>query len=115
MLYVIFAEDHPNSFALRQVAVNAHRERLQQLQNQGQLILAGPLPVADCEELNSQDGMQGSLIVAEFDSLESARNWAAADPYLRSGVYKTVKVTPMVPMFPLAHSSSLSFMHSSLL
>jgi uncharacterized protein len=99
MLYAIISEDVENSLDKRLSARPAHIQRLQGLQNQGRLILAGPHPTIDCEE-PGDNGFSGSLIVAEFPSLEEARQWADADPYRESGVYARVTVKPFKQVFP---------------
>ena len=99
MLYVIFSQDVENSLSLRQQARPAHLARLQQLNEQGQLIVAGPMPAIDSE--NPADaGFSGSTIIAEFDSLAAAQNWADADPYMAAGVYKKVTVKPFKKVLP---------------
>lgn len=77
----------------------AHIKRLQELQDRGRLILAGPHPVIDSENPGDA-GFTGSLIVAEFDSLQDARQWAEADPYIEAGVYAKVIVKPFKKVFP---------------
>ena len=99
MLYAIISEDNDNSLEKRLAARPAHLERLQQLQNQGRLVLAGPHPAIDSEDPGSA-GFTGSLIVAEFVSLEQAQQWADNDPYIQAGVYKQVKVKPFKKVFP---------------
>ncbi|MGD8594791.1 MAG: YciI family protein [Gammaproteobacteria bacterium] len=99
MLYAIISEDNPNSLEKRLAARPAHLERLQQLKNQGRLVLAGPHPALDNEDPGSA-GFTGSLIVAEFESLEQARLWADEDPYIDAGVYKQVNVKPFKKVFP---------------
>jgi uncharacterized protein len=99
MLYAIIGEDVENSLDKRLGARPAHLQRLQALQNEGRLILAGPHPVIDCEE-PGENGFSGSLIVAEFPSLEEARQWADADPYRESGVYARITVKPFKQVFP---------------
>jgi len=99
MLYAIISEDNDNSLEKRLAARPAHLERLQQLQNQGRLVLAGPHPAIDSEDPGSA-GFTGSLIVAEFESLEQAQQWADNDPYIQAGVYKQVKVKPFKKVFP---------------
>ncbi|MGZ8216564.1 YciI family protein [Methylomagnum sp.] len=99
MLYAIYAEDHPGSLPLRKATRPAHLERLQALQAEGRLVLAGPLPAVDAED-PGEAGFAGSLIVAEFDSLEAAKAWAAADPYRAAGVYANVIVQPFKQVFP---------------
>lgn len=99
MLYAIYCEDHEGSLPLRKQARPAHLERLQALQAEGRLLLAGPLPAVDCEEPGDA-GFTGSLIVAEFESLEAARAWADADPYRHAGVYAHVTIKPFKKVFP---------------
>lgn len=99
MLYSIVSTDVDNSLPLRQKARPAHLERLQALQEAGRLVLAGPNPAIDSEDPGSA-GFSGSLIVAEFASLEEARAWAEADPYVAAGVYAEVKVKPFRRVFP---------------
>jgi len=99
MLYAIISEDVADSLDKRMSVRPAHVERLQQLNNEGRLILAGPHPAIDNEDPGTA-GFTGSLIVAEFDSLESAQSWADADPYIAAGVYKQVTVKPFRKVLP---------------
>ena len=99
MLYAFYCEDHPDSLARRLSARPAHLERLQQLQAEGRLLLAGPLPAVDCPDPGDA-GFTGSLIVAEFDTLELASQWASEDPYQAAGVYARVVVKPFKQVFP---------------
>lgn len=99
MYYAIVCEDAANSLPLRRAARPAHLERLQRLEGEGRLLLAGPLPAVDAED-PGEAGFTGSLIVAAFDSLEEARAWAAADPYQAAGVYAGVTVKPFRKVFP---------------
>ena len=99
MLYAIIASDIENSMENRLNARPAHIERLDALQDEGRLILAGPHPAIDSED-PGEAGFSGSLIVAEFDSLDDAEAWAADDPYQLAGVYETVMVKPFKKVFP---------------
>jgi uncharacterized protein len=99
MLYAIISEDIADSLAKRLVARAAHLERLQVLQNEGRLLLAGPHPAIDSEN-PSDAGFTGSLIVAEFTDLAAAQQWADADPYIDAGVYVKVTVKPFKKVFP---------------
>ncbi|MBI3570666.1 MAG: YciI family protein [Gammaproteobacteria bacterium] len=99
MLYMIHGTDTANSLDRRLAARPAHLERLKQLQNQGRLLLAGPLPAVDSNDPGPA-GFSGSLIVAEFESLELARAWADADPYVAAGVYARVEVSPFRKVLP---------------
>ncbi len=99
MLYMICAEDVPNSLPLRRSARERHLARLEALQNEGRLILAGPFPAVDGED-PGEAGFTGSLIVAEFADLDEARAWAEADPYVEAGVYAHVTVKPFKKVFP---------------
>lgn len=99
MLYAIIATDVENSLANRLAARPAHLERLQLLQKQGRLIIAGPHSAIDSED-PGEAGFTGSLIVAEFESLQDAQSWAQADPYQSAGVYADVIVKPFKKVFP---------------
>ena len=99
MLYSIFAYDVENSLPLRASAREGHIARLKKLDAAGQLIMAGPNPAIDSPE-PGEAGFTGSLIVAEFDSLEEAKQWAAADPYIEAGVYDKVDVKPFKLVLP---------------
>lgn len=99
MLYAIWCEDAPDSLEKRKAARPAHVERLSRLQDEGRLVLAGPFPAIDGDDPGPA-GFTGSLIVAEFESLEDARAWADADPYRAAGVYAKVSVNPFRQVFP---------------
>ncbi len=99
MLYAIISEDIPESLPLRLPVRDAHLARLRQLRDAGRLVLAGPHPAIDCEDPGDA-GFSGSLVVAEFDTLESARRWAEADPYVAAGVYASVRVKPFRQVLP---------------
>lgn len=99
MLYAIIAQDAENSLQHRLAARPEHLKRLNTLQDQGRLILAGPHPAIDAED-PGESGFTGSLVVAEFDSLEDAKDWADADPYVAAGVYADVTVKPFKKVFP---------------
>ncbi len=99
MLYAIISEDVANSLEKRMTARPAHLKRLQELQDAGRLILAGPHPAVDSEN-PGEAGFTGSLIVAEFDCLEAAQQWANADPYIDAGVYTQVTVKPFKKVLP---------------
>ncbi len=99
MLYSIVGTDYENSLSDRLAARPDHVARLIELKNQGRLILAGPNPAIDNPE-PGEAGFSGSLIVAEFDSLEDAQNWANDDPYIKSPVYKSVEVKPFNKVLP---------------
>ena len=99
MLYAIIAEDTANSLSKRLETRPAHLERLNTLQDEGRLILAGPHPAIDSED-PGEAGFSGSLVVAEFESLEEAEGWANDDPYMHAGVYGSVTVKPFKKVFP---------------
>lgn len=99
MLYAILSEDVENSLPLRRQARADHLARLEALQEQGRLVLAGPHPAVDAED-PGEAGFSGSLVVAEFDSLEEARAWADDDPYVAAGVYARVRVMPFRQVLP---------------
>lgn len=99
MLYAIIAEDKAGTLDKRLAARPAHVERLQALQAEGRLILAGPCPAIDSPDPGLA-GFSGSLIVAEFASLDAARAWADADPYIAAGVYEKVVIKPFKKALP---------------
>ena len=99
MLYAIIAEDRPGSLEQRLAARPDHLARLQALQSDGRLILAGPCPAIDSPDPGPA-GFSGSLILAEFDSHADAEAWAAVDPYVAAGVYEKVTVKPFKKVFP---------------
>jgi uncharacterized protein YciI len=99
MLYVIIGEDHPGTLDQRLAARPAHVERLRALQADGRLILAGPCPAIDSPDPGPA-GFSGSIIVAEFESLEAAESWAGADPYVAASVYAKVTVKPFRKVLP---------------
>ena len=99
MWYAIMAEDTPASLSKRTIARPAHLYRLKALQDAGRLLLAGPFPAIDSSDPGSA-GFTGSLIVAEFISLEAAKTWADHDPFLLAGVYQHVLVKPFKKTLP---------------
>lgn len=101
MWYMIYAQDHPHRLEARRQARPAHLRRLQVLQAEGRLLLAGPLPAIDSPEPGNA-GFAGSLIIAEFASQEQAQAWADADPYIEAGVYAHVTVHPFLRVFPVS-------------
>lgn len=99
MYYAIISDDVQDSSALRQQARPAHLERLNELRDQGRLLVAGPHPSIDSENPGAA-GFSGSLIIAEFESLEAAKRWADTDPYVTAGVYQSVSVKPFKKVLP---------------
>ncbi|MAY37641.1 MULTISPECIES: YciI family protein [Spongiibacter] len=99
MLYAIISEDIDNSLEKRLAARPAHLARLESLKDEGRLVLAGPHPHIDSENPGDA-GFSGSLVVAEFSSLQDAQQWADADPYIEAGVYAHVKVKPFKKVLP---------------
>jgi uncharacterized protein YciI len=97
--YAIIAEDRDDSLEARLNARPDHVERLRQLQRQGRLLIAGPHPAIDAEDPGPA-GFSGSLIVAEFPDLDSAKTWADEDPYIKAGVYARVTVKPFLKVLP---------------
>ncbi len=100
MLYAIISEDVADSLEKRLSVRPEHLARLQALQDAGRLILAGPHPAIDSENC-ADAGFSGSLVVAEFTSLEDAQHFAQTDPYFDAGVYANVVVKPFKKIFPL--------------
>ncbi len=99
MWYAIYAEDVPNSLEKRMNARAAHLARLHEMQAEGRLLLAGPFPAIDSVDPGPA-GFSGSLIIVEFDNLESATIWADADPFVSAGVYASVVVKPFRKTLP---------------
>lgn len=99
MWYAIISEDIENSLALRKSARPAHLARLELLKDQGRLFVAGPHPAIDNND-PGEAGFVGSLVIAEFASLEDAQLWADQDPYVDAGVYKKVQVKPFKKVLP---------------
>ncbi|WP_151669612.1 YciI family protein [Nitrincola schmidtii] len=99
MFYAVIAEDKPNSLEKRLEVRPEHLERIKQLNNEGRLLLAGPHPSIDAED-PGEAGFSGSLIVAEFSSLEDAKRWAETDPFVKAGVYDKITVKPFRKVLP---------------
>lgn len=100
MWYVIFSQDVENSLERRLSVREKHLERLAQLQNEGRLLVAGPMPAIDSEN-PGEAGFTGSTVIADFASLEAAQTWADNDPYIEAGVYANVIVKPFKKCFQL--------------
>ncbi|WP_111977358.1 YciI family protein [Algibacillus agarilyticus] len=99
MWYVIFSQDVENSLPLRKTAREAHIARLKALADQGRLLVAGPNPAIDAED-PGESGFTGSTVIAEFNSLTDAQEWADNDPYIAAGVYQNVIVKPFKKVLP---------------
>lgn len=98
MYYVIFAQDKPNTLAQRLAVREKHLARLSQLQAENRLLVAGPNPAIDNENPGDA-GFTGSTVIAQFDSLQQAQQWASEDPYVEAGVYGDVIVKPFKRVF----------------
>ncbi|HCH02303.1 MAG TPA: hypothetical protein DEV85_10515 [Vibrio sp.] len=99
MWYVIFSQDVENSLEKRMSVRDRHLARLVQLQEEGRLLVAGPMPAIDSEN-PGEAGFTGSTVIAEFNSLNDAKAWADADPYIEAGVYEKVIVKPFKKVLP---------------
>lgn len=99
MWYAIISQDVENSLEIRLASRPAHLARLEALKTEGKLLLAGPYPAIDSED-PGKAGFSGSLVIAEFESLEAATKWADADPYNSAGVYASVMVKPFKKVLP---------------
>ncbi len=99
MLYAIISQDNENSLEKRKAIRPIHLSRLEELQDEGRLVLAGPHPAIDSEDPGPA-GFTGSLVVAEFSDLETAKQWADQDPYMVHGIYANVTVKPFKQVFP---------------
>jgi len=99
MLFAIVSQDVENSLPLRKQARPAHIARLETLKDEGRLVLAGPNPAIESDD-PGEAGFTGSVVIAEFNSLSDAQNWADADPYVDAGVYASVTVKPFKKVLP---------------
>lgn len=99
MYYAIISTDVENSLEKRKAARPDHLARLETLKSEGRLLIAGPHPAIDNED-PGEAGFTGSLVVAEFASLEEAKGWADKDPYIAAGVYADVIVKPFKKVLP---------------
>ncbi len=99
MLYAILSDDVKNSGPLRAKVRTKHIARLEALRDAGRLVLAGPCPAIDALDPGPA-GFSGSVVIAEFDSLDTARQWADVDPYVKAGVYQSVAVKPFKLVLP---------------
>lgn len=99
MLYAVISQDAAGTLDKRLAVRPQHLKRLEQLRDEGRLVLAGPHPAIDSDDPGPA-GFTGSLVVAEFDSLEDARQWADTDPYLTAGVYEQLTVKPFKKVLP---------------
>lgn len=95
MLFMLMATDAPDTLETRLATRPAHLARLQALQAEGRLVLAGPCPLPD-----NPSAFSGSLIVADFESLDAAQAWAEQDPYAQAGVYEEILIRPFKKVFP---------------
>ena len=99
MIYAIISEDIENSLPRRQQARAAHLARLDVLKSEGRLVVAGPFPAIDSND-PGESGFTGSLILAEFNSLDDAKAWADNDPYVDAGVYRQITIKPFKKVLP---------------
>lgn len=99
MWYVIYSRDRENALEARLEARPAHLKRVEAMLAEGRILAAGPRPAIDSPDPGPA-GFEGSLIVADFESLEEAREWADSDPYMLAGVYESVEVSPFVKVLP---------------
>ena len=99
MYYVLMGEDTAGSLERRLNARPGHLARLHALQDEGRLLTAGPLPAIDASDPGAA-GYTGSLIIAQFDSIDDARAWADQDPYMLEGVFARVDIKPFRKVFP---------------
>lgn len=101
--FVIIGHDVANSSDQRKITRAEHVQRLQVLEREQRLIIAGPTPIE-----HDKEAMSGSLIIADFDSLEAAQAWVNAEPYLRDGVYSHVDIRPFIQTLPTPLENSLN-------
>ena len=89
MKFVILGFDGPEGEARRKIHRPAHLAKMEPLDQQGRILLAGPLT-----------DKTGSLIVIEAETLEEAQQFASEDPYTVHGVFERVEVHPFMQVFP---------------
>ena len=99
MWYLVIAKDHPGTLAQRLASRADHLARLNDLNNQGRLKIAGPLPAIDASEPGDA-GFTGSALIVEFESIEDVRAWVSSDPYFTAGVYANADIFPFKPVLP---------------
>jgi uncharacterized protein YciI len=99
MLYVILGKDASGALAIRRRVRAQHLERIKRLADAGRVAIAGPCPVDDSPQ-PGPDGFSGSVIIAEFESLDAAREWIAGDPYVTEGVFESWDVRPFIKVLP---------------
>jgi len=99
MWYVIIGKDIENSLQLRMKTRESHLARLNELSNQGRILIAGPMPAIDNEN-PGEAGFSGSVIIAEFESIEEAKDWASQDPYNKAGIFEELTVKPFKKVLP---------------
>ncbi|MEM1404489.1 MAG: YciI family protein [Pseudomonadota bacterium] len=99
MYYAISGRDVANSLEKRLSVRADHLARIQELVDAGRVLVAGPHPAIDSEDPGAA-GFTGSLIVAEFESLDAAQAWADEDPYTESGVFESVDIKPLKVVLP---------------
>jgi uncharacterized protein YciI len=99
VLYVIIGRDAPGSLATRRRVRAEHLARIRALSEAGRIVVAGPCPASDCAD-PGEAGFTGSVIVAEFPSLDEAQSWSSADPYVIEGVFESHEVRPFIKVLP---------------
>jgi len=99
MLYAIIGRDGPDALAIRRRVRSQHLERVRRLAEAGRVALAGPMPAVDAPDPGDA-GFDGSLIVADFESLDAALDWLRGDPYVTEGVFESYEVKPFVRVLP---------------
>ena len=99
MLYVIIGKDAPGALAIRRRVRALHLERIAVLTGAGRIAIAGPCPATDSLD-PGEAGFTGSVIIAEFDSLQAAQDWVAGDPYVTEGVFENYEVRPFIKVLP---------------
>lgn len=99
MLYLIIGKDAPESLGIRRRVRALHLERIAVLADEGRIAIAGPCPATDSPD-PGEAGFTGSVIIAEFESLQAAQQWVAADPYVTAGVFESHEVRPFIKVLP---------------
>ena len=92
MLFAITCSDKPDSAAVRAANRPAHLDYVRAVADQ--VLVAGPTQTDDGE------GMNGSVLIMEFDDLAAAKAFADNDPYNQAGLFESVSVRPWKKVFP---------------
>ena len=86
MHVALICKDKPGHLQVRLDTRPAHVEFLKALNAEGKIAFAGPMIGAD-------GNPDGSLVVLNVDSVVTAKEIAAQDPYAKAGLFATVDIS----------------------